>query len=102
MNFDIVIYSFFKSQGRELEPYRECEKNDKGEMECEDFERIMTGLELPGNNVWLGRGDAQTYMAVDKNKAGNEEKGYNMDGVPLPETVENFDLLDDRVLALLD
>ena len=31
-----------------------------------------------------------------------EEKGYNMDGVPLPETVEKFDLLDDRALALLN
>ena len=30
-----------------------------------------------------------------------EEKGYNLDGVPLPETVEKFDLLDDRALALL-
>ena len=62
------IYSFFKSHGRELEPYRECEKNEKGEMECEDFERIVTGLELPGNNLWLGKGDAQIYMIIDKNK----------------------------------
>jgi aldehyde:ferredoxin oxidoreductase len=30
-----------------------------------------------------------------------EEKGYDLDGVPLPETVEKFDLLDDRALALL-
>jgi uncharacterized membrane protein len=62
------IYSFFKSHGRELEPYRECEKNEKGEMECEDFERIVTGLKLPGNNLWLGKGDAQIYMIIDKNK----------------------------------
>jgi aldehyde:ferredoxin oxidoreductase len=31
-----------------------------------------------------------------------EEKGYNVDGVPLPETVEKFDLLDDRALTLLN
>ena len=62
------IYSFFKSHGRELEPYRDCEKNEKGEMECEDFERIVTGLKLPGNNIWLGKGDAQIYMIIDKNK----------------------------------
>jgi aldehyde:ferredoxin oxidoreductase len=31
-----------------------------------------------------------------------QEKGYNVEGVPLPETVERFDLLDDRVLDLLD
>ena len=31
-----------------------------------------------------------------------QEKGYNLDGVPLPETVERFDLLDDRALALLN
>jgi aldehyde:ferredoxin oxidoreductase len=30
-----------------------------------------------------------------------EEKGYDLDGVPLLETVEKFDLLDDRALALL-
>jgi hypothetical protein len=62
------VYSFFKSSGRELEPYRECEKNGKGEMGCEDFERIVTGLKLPGNNLWLGKGDAQIYMIIDKNK----------------------------------
>ena len=31
-----------------------------------------------------------------------QEKGYNLDAVPLPETVKRFDLLDDRALALLD
>jgi aldehyde:ferredoxin oxidoreductase len=31
-----------------------------------------------------------------------QEKGYNLDGVPLPKTVEKFDLLDDRALALLN
>ncbi len=62
------IYSFFKSHDRELEPYRECEKNEKGEKVCEDFERIITGLPLPGNNLWLGKGDAQIYMIIDKNK----------------------------------
>jgi aldehyde:ferredoxin oxidoreductase len=29
------------------------------------------------------------------------EKGFNLDGVPLPETVEKFGLLDDQALALL-
>lgn len=62
------VYSFFKSHGRELEPYRECDKNEKGVMECEDFERIVTVLELPGNNIWLGKEDAQIYMIIDKNK----------------------------------
>jgi aldehyde:ferredoxin oxidoreductase len=31
-----------------------------------------------------------------------EEKGYTLDGVPLPETVEKFDLLDDQALAILN
>lgn len=31
-----------------------------------------------------------------------EAKGYNLNGVPLPETVEKFDLLDDQALALLN
>jgi aldehyde:ferredoxin oxidoreductase len=31
-----------------------------------------------------------------------QEKGYNLDGVPLPKTVEKFDLLDDWALALLN
>jgi hypothetical protein len=62
------IHAFFKSHGKELKPYRDCEKNDKNEMECEDFERIITVLELPGNNIWLGKGDAQIYMIIDKNK----------------------------------
>jgi aldehyde:ferredoxin oxidoreductase len=31
-----------------------------------------------------------------------QEKGYNLDAVPLPETVERFGLLDDQALALLD
>ncbi len=31
-----------------------------------------------------------------------QEKGYNLDAVPLPETIERFDLLDDRALALLE
>jgi aldehyde:ferredoxin oxidoreductase len=31
-----------------------------------------------------------------------QEKGYNLNAVPLPETVERFGLLDDQALALLD
>jgi aldehyde:ferredoxin oxidoreductase len=31
-----------------------------------------------------------------------QEKGYNLDAVPLPETVERFGLLGDQALALLD
>jgi aldehyde:ferredoxin oxidoreductase len=31
-----------------------------------------------------------------------KEKGYNLDGVPLPETVNRFDLMDDQALALLN
>jgi aldehyde:ferredoxin oxidoreductase len=31
-----------------------------------------------------------------------QEKGYNLDAVPLPQTVERFGLLDDRAVALLD
>jgi hypothetical protein len=31
-----------------------------------------------------------------------QEKGYNLDAVPLPKTVERFGLLDDQALALLD
>ena len=62
------IFSFFKKFGNEIKPYRECDKNEKGKMECEDFERIVTGIKLPGNNIWLGKGGAQIYMIIDKNK----------------------------------
>ena len=31
-----------------------------------------------------------------------KEKGYNLDGVPLPDTVEKFGLLDDQALGLLN
>ena len=62
------IKAFFSQHNRELKPWRECEKNDKGDKECEGFERIITGLPLPSNNIWLGKGDAQIYMIIDKNK----------------------------------
>ena len=31
-----------------------------------------------------------------------QEKGYTLEGVPLPETLERFELLDDQALALLE
>ena len=30
-----------------------------------------------------------------------KEKGYTLDGIPLPETIEKFDLMDDQALNLL-
>ena len=67
MSYDDVK-TFFEQYHRELKPWRECEENDKGIQECEDFERIITGLPLPSNNILLGKGDAQIYMIIDKDK----------------------------------
>ena len=70
------VKSFFLRNGQTLKPwrgsksdiYRECKNSGKAEKDCEEFERIITGLPLPSNNIWLGKGDAQIYIIIDKNK----------------------------------
>jgi len=59
---------FFAKRGVELKPYRESEKDENGKLVFEEFERVITNLPLPSENIWLGEGSAQIYMIIGKDK----------------------------------
>ena len=44
------------------------EKDENGKLVFEKFERVITNLPLPSENIWLGEGSAQIYIIIGKDK----------------------------------
>ena len=56
---------YFDSQGQKLELITNCNDENIGKENCKEYDYHVAVLPLPGDNIWLGKGDMQIYFTIN-------------------------------------